>query len=728
MGQASVVLTSNNVAFITNVEPDDTYGTWANATSGIYVTGGESGNTRILANWEHYSGMVETANVSNVVLDIHAGGAVNASDYVGQIIRIIDGTGAGQSATINAYNAITRTANISTDWTTTPDNTSTYSIGTLTTTTDGAVVGVFSVPGDVFRVGQKLLRLNDDPAGSLERSTTNGESAFFSQGLIQTKQETTISVFVPTVQTTTVTEDRSTTTTTTTSSSRRTVVGFVDPLAQTFLINPDQFPQGIMLSSVRVCFRTKDIEAPVTLQVRTVVNGYPSNVIYPYADVTLTPDKVKTSIIPSLSDADKYTEFKFEVPIYLLPGEHSIVLLSNSIGYEAYVGEIGQTNLANSTKISEQPYTGVLFLSQNGSTWSADQTSDMMFALYKKTYSTTTTGYAHFESDLSQQSANVLFDLMHVMSTDVVLANTSLGYEFIAENTVGVTHPYIQFTPNENYEMDDGYGRRSLNKTTGNTTFSLRTVLSTSNRDVSPMLDRSRLNLLAIQNKINNLQLKDQDFSITNPGSGYTSAPAVTISGGNGVDAFATATVAGGQVTGITLTANGSGYSTSPTITIAAPPVPSGNVTATVVYSGEDKKSGGNALVRYVTRRVQLAPGFDSGDLRVYLLGYMPSKGNIYVYAKYLSSGDPEVFEEKNWSLLTQIGGGSFVSDDYDDFREMTFAPGANGVETNNISYTSGDITYTSFATFAIKVVMTSEDPTDVPKIRELRVIALPDA
>ena len=82
-----------------------------------------------------------------------------------------------------------------------------------------------------------------------------------------------------------------------------------------------------------------------------MVNGYPSTVVYPYADVSLTPDKVKTSVIPSLTDSNKYTEFTFDVPVYLLPGEHSIVLLSNSVGYEAFVGEIGQVNIANSVKI-----------------------------------------------------------------------------------------------------------------------------------------------------------------------------------------------------------------------------------------------------------------------------------------------------------------------------------------------------------------------------------------
>ena len=720
MGEGAVVLTANNNAFITNITPSSSYGSWGNTSIGIRVIGAISGANNLTTNWQHYSGTVRAATVSTVQLDFHAGGAANTSDYVGQTIRVIGGTGAGQTATINAYNTSTRTANISTNWTTTPDTTSSYSIGTLTTTIEGATAGIFAAPTDTFRVGEKLFRLIDDPNGSIERSTTNGETSFFSQGLIQTKQETTVSVFVPTVTRSTVTESR----VNQTSSVRTAEVrgGWVDPLAQTFLINPEQFPQGIMLSSVRVCFKTKDAQAPVTLQIRTVVNGYPSTVVYPYADVSLTPDKVKTSVLPSLTDSNKYTEFTFDVPIYLLPGEHSIVLLSNSVGYEAFVGEIGQVNLATSAKISEQPYTGTLFLSQNGSTWTADQTSDLMFSLYKKAYSTTTPGYAYFEVDMSQQTANSLYDLMQVMSTDVILANTATDYQFISENTTGGTHPYISVIPNLDYKMIDGYGRRSLNKATGNTTFSLRTVLSTSNRDITPMIDKNRLNLLAIENKINNLQLKNSGFVITNPGASYTTA-SVSITGGGGTGATATATVAGGQVTGITLTNAGSGYTTSPTITITGD-----GSGATVTYNGEDKKSGGNSDVRYITRRVQLADGFDSGDLRVYLLAYRPAQGNIYVYAKYLASGDPQGFGEKNWSLLTQIGGNNFVSADDSDYREMTFAPGANGIETNSISYTSGSVTYTTFGTFAIKIVLTSSEPTDVPKIKDLRIIALPES
>lgn len=58
-------------------------------------------------------------------------------------------------------------------------------------------------------------------------------------------------------------------------------------------------------------------------------------------------------------------------------------------------------------------------------------------------------------------------------------------------------------------------------------------------------------------------------ITVTAGGTGYSVAPAVSLVGGGGTGATATATVAGGAVTGITLTAPGSGYTYPPIVQFA---------------------------------------------------------------------------------------------------------------------------------------------------------------
>ena len=57
-------------------------------------------------------------------------------------------------------------------------------------------------------------------------------------------------------------------------------------------------------------------------------------------------------------------------------------------------------------------------------------------------------------------------------------------------------------------------------------------------------------------------------ITVTAGGSGYTTAPTVSLTGGGGTGATATAVLAGSAVTSITITAGGSGYTTAPTVSI----------------------------------------------------------------------------------------------------------------------------------------------------------------
>ena len=733
MGTGGVVLTSNNNAYVVNMNPTAAYGSWSTATSGIKVVGSVTRLSYTTTEWYHSTGVALAGSTNSITLAYSAGGATGTTDYVGQTVYIVNGTGKGQSGVIDTYTPSTRVATITGTWAVSPDTTSVYTIGLLETDQAGACAGVFRIPADTFRTGEKLLRLIDDEFGNIENSRTNGDASFFAQGIIETKQETSVTVFTPTVQRSTVTESFAASTSSVKTSSsvdvqKNVVVGYYDPLAQTFLINPNQYPQGVVIDSIRVCFKTKDITTPVSLQIRPVVNGYPSSsTVYPFAEKTLTPDKVKVSTIPDITDPNKYTEFKFDVPILLLPGEHSFVLVSNSNGYEAFVAEIGATDLKTSVKISEQPYTGSLFLSQNGSTWTADQNKDLMFTIQKRVF-TTGAGVALFETDMSQKTANTVYDVMQVMTTDAIVANTSIGYDFISEMNSGGQHTLLNVIPNQDYAMDDGYGRRILSTLTGNTTFQLRATLASSNPDISPMIDLNRLNLLTIENFINNMPVTNTGFIISSSGSGYTVVGGIgtpvnlTITGGSGSGAAAYANVTGaGVVDRIVVTSGGTGYITSPTVSLSG--------SAVVTYNGEDKAVGGNANIRYITKKVQLATGFDAGDLRVYMDAYKPVESNILVFYKLMSQSDPSEIEDNSWNLMTQVNDLTYAAINTTDWTELTFAPGTygSGNADNKISYqsSSGGF-YKDFTTFAIKVVMYGSSTVDVPKFANLRIIALP--
>lgn len=732
-GTGLAVMTSNNYVFLASI-------TFAN--SGFNLTnanlvGQSTGTTIRIAGYDHYSGIANNSNANTIQLASHATGANNVSDYNGATIYIVAGEGAGQSAVINYYNPETRNVNITGTWTTTPiAANSVYSIGSLTTTKSGDVAGVLIVPKGQFLTGEKTFRLTDTSSGDIPSSTTSADATFYAQGLIQNRQDTIVSATVPTIvrgvaNQTEVLPDRLL-------SQQTAVIGYYDPLAQTFLISPAQYSQGVNISKIRVCFKSKDDTVPVTLQLRPATNGYPSSsVIYPNGSVTLTPDKIKTTSSPNLNDSTKYTEFVFDSPINVQPGEHSFVLLANSNKYEVYIAQIGTLDLVNGRQISEQPYGGSLFLSQNGSTWTPDQNSDMMFRIYRNVYGTSTSTVQFI---VDKPTANVPYDLLYLINSDLTIQNTSISYQFAGEKSTGGMANYKNITPLTNYTMDDGDGRRVLNPSTGNTTLIVRATMSTSNPAITPQIDASRFGGVFVENIINNLPLSNDMIYIANTGVGGMTDGFYTLdlTGGGGSGAAVTANVVSGKISRAWVSSAGSGYTASPTINLFASAASSaggytGNMCvgasangASIVINGEDKTNGGPANVRYIMRKVTLKDGFDSGDLRVYMTANIPSGATVYVYYKILSIADPDIFDNKNYQLMTQLDNINFVSVNGNEYRELTFAPGIENKANNSVSYTSGTTSYTNFRTFAIKVVLAGTDTVSVPKVSDLRVIALP--
>ena len=164
-----------------------------------------------------------------------------------------------------------------------------------------------------------------------------------------------------------------------------------DPLAQSFMV---ESTGGMFVSSVDVFFETKDATLPVSVEIRNMVNGYPGQLVMPFSIATKTPSQVNTS-----TDGSVATTFTFESPVYLKENaEMCFVVYSNSNEYNVFISRMGETDLATGQTIAGQPYAGSLFMSQNASTWTAEQTDDLKFNLKKCVFDTSKTPLLRFDN------------------------------------------------------------------------------------------------------------------------------------------------------------------------------------------------------------------------------------------------------------------------------------------------------------------------------------------
>ena len=110
---------------------------------------------------------------------------------------------------------------------------------------------------------------------------------------------------------------------------------------------------------------------------------------------------VKISEVNHSNGADsRPTTFFFDSPVYVKNGvEVAIVLQTDSDKYLAWISRMGERDVGGSRMVSEQPYLGVLFKSQNNSTWTAYDFEDLKFTLYRASFTTGVNGQLTLVND-----------------------------------------------------------------------------------------------------------------------------------------------------------------------------------------------------------------------------------------------------------------------------------------------------------------------------------------
>jgi len=372
-----------------------------------------------------------------------------------------------------------------------------------------------------FETGDKIITLTNNNLNDQNLASTIAEEGFSSSGILETVQENIISVRNARIQNRQEFEERAISRTTGSQDAssrviaqtqRRAIIGWYDPLAQSFLVDD---AVGVFLTRCDIFFRSKDdVDIPVTFQLRTMQNGFPTQYVIPFSEIVIDPVDVQVS-----ADGSIATPIRFKAPVYLEGGkEYCICLASNSTKYSVYISRVGENDLLTQAFVSTQPYLGSIFKSQNASTWEPSQWEDLKFSLYR--------------------------------------AN------FIESGTVEIYNPELTEGNNQIAKLMPN----SLNFNSKRVRISLASTINDSNFIIGNTVLQSETN--ASGNYVGNAGIATGSLNIINAGIGYTpSSDTATFSNinlqtitGKGRGATAQITIKNGVSIGATITSGGSGY------------------------------------------------------------------------------------------------------------------------------------------------------------------------
>jgi hypothetical protein len=418
----------------------------------------------------------------------------------------------------------------------------------LISDSSGGFIGSLLIPDSTipstpsFETGRKTLVLTTSPTNStvVTSNESTAETNFYSEGSLDVVENSTLRIRNANIERLPKTESKEASETetrlvTNTASARRTTTSqrWVDPLAQSFEVADRN---GVFITKCDIYFRTKDTKGiPVTLQIRTMRDGTPTQEILPFGEVVLDAKDVNIS-----EDGTIPTTFTFPSPIYLEPvgSGYAIVLLSSSNKYNVWISMMGETDVSTIDKpktekivVSQQPTLGSLFKSQNGSTWDPSQLEDLKFTLYRADFVTSPASIRFYNPELGVGNNQIVSLRPNPINTNSNSALVGIGTSLSSAQQSSLV--------------------------VGNT------ISQTSNANFTGKL-KSLVGAIGINSTL----------TLTNAGIGFTSGPKVysninlkTLTG-FGNNAKVSLSVSGGVAVAATVTDGGFGYKVGDTLTV----------------------------------------------------------------------------------------------------------------------------------------------------------------
>lgn len=356
------------------------------------------------------------------------------------------------------------------------------------------------------KVGPKLIRVCDSSTNDLTAITTSAEKLFYSDGsnkyndsdvgIIGTRKPISYrsSVNSPNIETNVFTKETSIT-----AASK----GRVEPLSQSFVVDPVLYPYGLFISSVTLWFKTIDssYNVPVTLMLKPIVQGYPHpSKTLPLGTTTVYSNNITTTEYGTGNG----TKFKFSSPVYLSPGyEYCFSLKTSSDKFSLHTSKIGDTLYRSSESdpvysATNQPGVGTLFAAQGQNTLTRLENEDLKFIVNICEFNTSGTPVLRMTNipNTYYGSNNINPAIVRFEIPTLTPPGTSIVIE--EEGILESGNPTKTL-------LNKNINRRTTNGLNPNSKFtSIYAYLNTTNKYVSPIVDIDRACILSVENLINN--------------------------------------------------------------------------------------------------------------------------------------------------------------------------------------------------------------------------------
>ena len=630
----------------------------------------------------------------------------------------------------------------------------------LTTNSLGRVTGDFLIPkiqqardalghprlGTTvkWRTGVRTFRLTSvsnnriSRVASIPADESSAEADYTAKGMIQTVQGTVTSTREVKVQRRSVNDTSQITGATGTRELRRQVVGWHDPVCQSFMVDQED---GLFVTSIDLFFAKKSSVIPATVQIRTMVNGYPTTTVVPFAEISVDSADITTS-----NDASEATRFTFPSPVYLTNAtEYAICMMASNTDFEIYTAKMGDTTLDGTRLISQQPYLGSMFKSQNSSTWTAEQNEDVKFTINRAKFTTNTTGNVQLVNDVvpvedlalnpivTTASSGVVTVLhrnhgMHSTANNVTIAGLPSGtFNGISSSNINGTYTTIG-----NIKLDS-YTITAQNSATadqtgdigGDNVTTTRNIMYDVIKPIAGVIIPPTTSIITTMRNTTGRTLEQSEGEFTFSSTAkqktidlnadfYFTAPQIVASAIN-----ETNEMAGSKSLGLKLaifSATGADH--------ISPVIDTTRLSAFLIrnriyspvsgttpdFVADTANTGGSGPAQYITRAVILENESTSLDIR--LSAHVPSTSEVEMFFRVSNADDARLMGDLAWVPFNSDGS-----------PDKAVTPSDDDVTFREHQYSATDIT--SFTAFQLKIILKGTSSSYPPRVKDMRGIAL---